>query len=97
MGKVPDGFTVTNVKLIKKGGLAVDFTHEEAEKSVIHEEQTGRKSPRNPHPDMLKALKALKAFLAEVYCMTTINIVREAKELSKEEQKGFEAVKKRID
>ena len=97
MGKVPDGFTVTNVKLMKKGGLEVNFTHEEKEKSVIHEEVTGRKSPRNPHPDMLKALKALKVFLAEVYSITTINVLREAKELSKAEKTAFETLKKRID
>ncbi len=97
MGKVPDGFTVTNVKLMKKGGLAVDFTHEEKEKSVIHEEVTGRKSPRNPHQDMLKALKALKEYLAVVYNMTTINVVREAKELDSKEKTGFAAAKKSID
>lgn len=74
-----NSFVLNKLKLIKNGGLSVDYSVSETESDETYTDSIGKKTPRNAHEDLLNKLDMLSKYVAETNGMTTYKYLDKSK------------------
>lgn len=74
--EILESFELKSLKLIKGGGLALDYSVSSVEESDTYTDTMLKKSPRTPHPDLENLVLGLNKYVASVHGMSVSSVLK---------------------